>query len=250
MPQRRLIDSVESAIPGWYGKIPALGDFASRRLPPEFLTPWEDWLMTSLRSSRAALSDRWRDTFLQAPIWRFLLFPDVCGPSSWAGILMPNVDNVGRHYPLTIALSVPASAISFAKLLTDFALYPMLEDAARSTLDLTATVDEFEHRLSGISHDIPAQREVVSAGVVSLATGWQIDSKPKDSSPVTFDSALFSEILSEAAAQIVTQQLTKKSFWWTQVSESSSTIAHAVCQLPPKAMFTTMLGTPKREKQF
>ena len=31
----------QTLIPGWYGKIPSLGDFASRRLPQSFVAAWD-----------------------------------------------------------------------------------------------------------------------------------------------------------------------------------------------------------------
>ena len=33
---------------GWYGKLPASGDFATRRLPPSFIEPWDAWLNAML----------------------------------------------------------------------------------------------------------------------------------------------------------------------------------------------------------
>ena len=31
----------ESFETGWYGKLPASGDFVTRRLPPSFIEPWD-----------------------------------------------------------------------------------------------------------------------------------------------------------------------------------------------------------------
>ena len=49
-------------LPGWYGKLPALGDFASRRLPPEFVEPWDRWLAAGLAAWREHDAD-WLDAF-------------------------------------------------------------------------------------------------------------------------------------------------------------------------------------------
>lgn len=247
MPKQLLGPASESTIPGWYGKIPALGDFASRRLPPEFLNPWEEWLMASLRGSRAALADRWRDTFLQAPIWRFLLFPEVCGPKAWTGILMPSVDNVGRHFPLTVALSVPLRSPYFIALFSDLSLFTALDDTARSTLNLQARVEDFEDRLKGISFDISAESETVRASAVSLHEAWQTESGIEKKNPLTFEPPLFAKVLGEVALLAVVPQFSRKSLWWTQLSETSSLIAHAFSGLPSTATFTTMLGTLKSE---
>lgn len=92
-------------VAGWFGKIPALGDFASRRLPPEFVEPWDDWLSEGLFEARQALGADWSDTYLNAPVWRFALTQGVLNAHPWFGILMPSADRVGRQYPLTFAAS-------------------------------------------------------------------------------------------------------------------------------------------------
>ena len=33
-----------TGVPGWFGKLPGLGDFASRRLPDTFVAAWDRWL--------------------------------------------------------------------------------------------------------------------------------------------------------------------------------------------------------------
>ena len=88
---------------GFYGKIPSLGDFVSRRLPRRFITPWETWLQEAMANSRQQLGDSWLDNYLTSPMWRFALTPGICGESGWAGIIMPSVDRVGRYYPFTLA---------------------------------------------------------------------------------------------------------------------------------------------------
>ena len=90
--------------PGWYGKLPALGDFASRRLPPLFVEPWDAWLAAGLAAWREA-DETWLDAFLAAPTWHFALGAGVPFAQSpgYVGVLMPSVDRVGRYFPLTVA---------------------------------------------------------------------------------------------------------------------------------------------------
>ncbi len=89
--------------PGWYGKLPALGDFASRRLPPLFIEPWDRWLAAGLAHWRET-DEQWLDAYLAAPTWRFALGAGVPFAQSpgYAGVLMPSVDRVGRYFPLTV----------------------------------------------------------------------------------------------------------------------------------------------------
>ena len=44
--------------PGWYGKVAALGDFASRRLDHEWVQACDRWLSDCVSSSQSQLGDR------------------------------------------------------------------------------------------------------------------------------------------------------------------------------------------------
>ncbi len=90
---------------GWFGKIPALGDFASRRLPPEFVESWDHWLSEELFGAQQALGANWLESYLNAPVWRFALRPGALDAQHWFGVLTPSVDRIGRQFPLTFAAS-------------------------------------------------------------------------------------------------------------------------------------------------
>jgi type VI secretion system protein ImpM len=87
---------------GWYGKLPALGDFAGRRLPAEFVARWDDWLQRGMARSRSDLGERWMELYLTFPVWRFIVPGDKPEQFAWCGVLLPSVDRVGRCFPLTI----------------------------------------------------------------------------------------------------------------------------------------------------
>jgi hypothetical protein len=65
-------------VPGWYGKLPSLGDFASRRVEGDFIEPWDLWLGERLQALRDARGEAWLDAYLHSPPWRFLLGPASC----------------------------------------------------------------------------------------------------------------------------------------------------------------------------
>jgi type VI secretion system ImpM family protein len=88
---------------GWFGKIPSLGDFVTRRLPTRFVRPWDEWLSAELTQAQLALGDAWTTTYRQAPILCFSLGSGVIDENIWHGILVPSFDRVGREFPLTIA---------------------------------------------------------------------------------------------------------------------------------------------------
>jgi type VI secretion system ImpM family protein len=94
----------ESNLAGWFGKIPALGDFVSRRLPQAFVDPWDAWLSAELVAAQDALGDAWLSTYREGPIWRFALMAGAINRDCWYGVWLPSFDRVGREFPLTIAV--------------------------------------------------------------------------------------------------------------------------------------------------
>lgn len=103
---------------GWYGKLPALGDFLHRNLPDAFMPAWDAWLQSGMAAAAREHGEEWRNDFLRFPVWYFLrTLPAVrdddaqSGPMpdcAFAGMLIPSADRVGRLYPLTIAFAIPA----------------------------------------------------------------------------------------------------------------------------------------------
>ncbi len=89
---------------GLYGKLPAHGDFVRRHLPDSFVLPWDEWLQQGILAARDALADGFESTWDAAPPWRFRLPAFACGPDALAGVLVPSQDQVGRRFPLTLAL--------------------------------------------------------------------------------------------------------------------------------------------------
>ena len=89
----------EHMIPGLFGKIPATGDFVTRRLQRDFVRFWD------------RLAARHLAPLLKAGLWpadrglRFLATVEGRGPL--AGVAVPSSDRVGRLFPLTAAASCP-----------------------------------------------------------------------------------------------------------------------------------------------
>lgn len=97
---------------GYFGKVPARGDFIQGSLPVDFVAGWSEWLQAVIAVSREQLGEQWLNCYLTSPIWHFALSPDVCGEAGMVGTLMPSVDQVGRHFQFTIArptVEAPAS---------------------------------------------------------------------------------------------------------------------------------------------
>jgi type VI secretion system protein ImpM len=89
---------------GFYGKLPARGDFVRAGLPRDFIDPWDAWLQSVLAGSRALMGEAWLPAFLEAPVWRFSLPAGMCGPRAALGLVLPSVDQAGRYFPLAFAV--------------------------------------------------------------------------------------------------------------------------------------------------
>lgn len=87
-------------ISGFYGKIPARGDFVGGGLPPAVVDALDNWMRACLASSRAALGEAWEPSWMEAPIWRF--FAPVAAVEL-GGVWLPSIDRVGRTFPLVLA---------------------------------------------------------------------------------------------------------------------------------------------------
>lgn len=140
-----------TAVPGWYGKIASLGDFASRRLAPDWIDACDGWLSRSIASSRSTLGEQqWLETYLAAPLWRFAWAPGVIDRRWWFGVLMPSCDNVGRYFPLVVAQTREQPPQDRTGLDHLDRWWTDVADAAMRTLEDDASVQELESRLAAL----------------------------------------------------------------------------------------------------
>ncbi|GAA4113766.1 type VI secretion system-associated protein TagF [Aminobacter aganoensis] len=98
--------SLEHLGTGFYGKIPATGDFVGRGLPGDFVRSWDRWVASHLAPLQSF--DLWADDVAL----RFLLGSRANGPM--AGIVVPSSDRAGRRFPLTVAAPVSVALDSLA----------------------------------------------------------------------------------------------------------------------------------------
>ncbi len=200
--------------PGWYGKLPTLGDFASRRLPADFIEPWDDWLSRGIAAWREAAPDTWLDAYLAAPSWRFVLMPGAlparCGRTAWAGVLVPSIDRVGRHYPLTLAQPLDRLPTDLAETERLLRWLQRLDDIAVDALHDDQRIDELESALG-------------------LVGGW-----PPREAPTDGGKFLLSGI--DIAAQAAASSL------WLGTGADGRTRLHVEPGLPTDASFARLLG--------
>ncbi|HEX8592997.1 MAG TPA: type VI secretion system-associated protein TagF [Pseudomonas sp.] len=220
---------------GFFGKVTSHGDFVVRRLPHGFVQPWDAWLQNLLHASRGQLGQQWLGTYLSSPIWRFALAPGVCGDNAWAGLLMPSVDRVGRHFPLTLAARVADDAPLLEWMIQGGIWYDQLESLALWSLQADFSLELFDATLNDISMpDSPGaqmQKQETVAGqyrnhVLSLSGFDQL-----------------SEVTRDLHAAPTAQTL-----WWTDGSEKVSPCVLQCQGLPTAASCTAMLDGQWKER--
>lgn len=111
---RRAIKLAEPEVAdcGFYGKVPARGDFVRSGLTGSFVAAWDGWAQAVLAGSRKIMGEAWIPAWLEAPVWRFALPGGLCGPETVAGLFLPSVDRVGRFFPLCFACLASGAAAS------------------------------------------------------------------------------------------------------------------------------------------
>ena len=218
---------------GWYGKVATLGDFAHRRLPPDFVRRSDAWLAGAMSASRAELGERWLDCYLTAPLMRFAWAPGVAGDAQWwFGVLMPSCDNVGRYFPLLIAS--PRSRPPLDRIAIDHldAWFDHLADAATHTLAERASLDGFEKALAdappwptpGTPHPM-AQHAAADGTHYAFAT-----------------RASLNQWLHAIAIRDLHARFAGCSVWWRRGAGAANATAHVYSGLPEPAAFAGMLA--------
>lgn len=223
MPASAVVEG--PAAPGFYGKLPARGDFVGRRLARSFVDVWDSWLQESILTSRSELGDRWLGLYLSSPIWRFALSALACGPEAVAGVMIPSVDSVGRYFPLMVGCALSAD-IDLASLVTgsdDW--YAAVEARTLSTLEEGFALDSLEEPL-------PTEPSQTGAGApgedVIAVPGWLFPAAPEDR-------------LSWAALDSLRRARPPLSIWWTDGSEHVAPCSLISAGLPQPRAFASML---------
>ena len=72
------------------------------------------------RETQQRPRDEWIAAWLEAPVWRFVLPPGLCGRNGVLGIWLPSVDKAGRYSPLTIAATAPGDWAPSVGAMTSF----------------------------------------------------------------------------------------------------------------------------------
>ncbi|WP_287235129.1 type VI secretion system-associated protein TagF [Mesorhizobium sp.] len=100
------MSAADMILPGFYGKMPATGDFVTRRLPGDFVRIWDRWLAQHIVPLIGS------ETWPRTTALRFLAGPAAFGAS--AGIILQSADRVGRQFPLSVVAQLADAPVRLA----------------------------------------------------------------------------------------------------------------------------------------
>jgi type VI secretion system protein ImpM len=226
MPADPMMATTREA-PGYYGKLPARGDFLGRRLGREFVEEWDSWLQQAITASREALGERWPEYYLVSPLWRFILSTAACGPNTVAGVMMPSVDSVHRCFPLMLGREFEPN-IDFSDFLSGTAdWYDTIEKLA-----LSALATEFDLK----TFDRPI--ELHASAKPDLRTRLNVKAPPHQH--IAFDTSDPERLA--AVVGSYRMGLMPTTFWWTSGSEHVAPCLLVCPGMPQPESFVSFLN--------
>lgn len=216
---------------GWFGKLPALGDFVTRRLPDTFVGPWEEWLTRSMSAARQDFGDDYNEVLLTFPVWRFVLPARAIDHNAWCGLLLPSVDRVGRCFPLTVAHPVEAGAFDEMGL-GDFA--PILDAQEQAALKVLEddNVEAFDQTIASL----PALRPDLLRP--------DFDSLKSADADVQFEVGAPQQWFEQFGQWMLLRQVGARGLWWTDGGERGGRRYLVPASPADPRTFRALLGTP------
>jgi type VI secretion system protein ImpM len=133
---------------GWYGKLPATGDFVSRRVPSTFIARWDAWLQRGMTALRDAVPGSWQSTYDSAAVWNALLPAGIVSPNVSVAIMAPSHDRVGRRFPFCVVVSLPPRGTALDRFISLPDFCARASEAASACVRHAVALDEIDRRFT------------------------------------------------------------------------------------------------------
>ncbi|WP_220093254.1 type VI secretion system-associated protein TagF [Swingsia samuiensis] len=135
---------------GYWGKLPAHGDFLRAGFPENVLMQFDRWVSNQLREAKERHGERFEEIWHGAPSWNFIIRAGMLDPKyAITGIWMPSIDAVGRCFPFVFAIMHDPEEVMFRML-------PPYESVLRQAIEHTQTIDTLEDHLSAVESHPPS----------------------------------------------------------------------------------------------
>lgn len=139
---------VQHEVYGFFGKVPAVGDFVQRNLAAPIIASLDAWLQEGMYLL-GQTGQIFHDRYMVSQVGFFVLPQKVWADQAVAGFIMPSVDRVGRLFPLVFLQSVTGpQPINLGQLSRELAA---ASDIALSALQRRLGPDELYQRLTSAS---------------------------------------------------------------------------------------------------
>ena len=223
---------------GLYGKLPVKRDFIAVNTPRDFLMAWEAWMQGGMSAGKLRLGTEWLPRYLSAPLWRFWIGADVTG-TSVVGVLMPSVDGVGRHFPLTLFACGEAgdSFVSPADPVLS-AWFENAEDFLLGVLDPEIDYDAMLGRLNLFAMPPREPAAAVDADITQVLRADVLRSSDLDTLPDSFG---------RLEREDRRRQMLRRSYFWTIGGEAFAPASMMSEGLPDPYLFGAMLSGEFRQ---
>lgn len=220
----------EEPVLGWFGKLPAVGDFAGRGLSVTLRESVGGWCEDGMK----ALVDRggvdWREAYLVSPVWHFVMNAGIWHDGALTGCFAPSIDRIGRCSPLIVLRSFDPARIA---------------DVLPPASDWLYEVDRLIRRVVGdglpVDAVLPALESATDAdrqaGVGAEGTGGILADLGIEAAPLS-GAAWFS--WPGLKTQFGERRLS--SYWWAEPSPKKPPLQFIHGGMPDAALFALLMG--------
>ena len=235
---------------GLHGKLPGYADFLTRRLPREFVDPWDSWLQSTIAGARDALGEGWLDAYLTSPVWSFAIQAGVCGPDAWAGVLMPSVDRVGRYFPLTLAVKILSGVPPGLVSTTAADWFGRAEALALSCLeDIDRSIEDFDRLVQELGCPLESVGETVGLSP-EPDVGFEYEPRHGIALPIEANGGVPASLATFTHALLLDRLDGPYTLWWTSGSDLVKPVLAATRGLPAPAAATALFDGRFEDTQW
>jgi type VI secretion system protein ImpM len=226
-----------SVTTGFYGKIPAVGDFLSRRLPREVVLACDEWARQGLHDLRTRDPEGWVDRYQRSPAWSALVPAPMARGFVLLGAIAASHDRVGRRFPLWLLLAMPPGEVDRSLLDDASSLAGGLCVAALRAVRERLPADELDALIGDVERAHEESTAAPSGGDDILEV-LGIAGSPQDATtiPLTRDLSPWPQLASSFDPN------GSVSYWWTNAAGGAAPRGFTHSGRLGSALFALLFG--------
>lgn len=217
---------------GWYGKVPAVGDFAGRGLDGELLAALGDWCAAGMEVLSTRPDGEWRDAYMLSPVWFFVMTPGVWSRAGLVGCMAPSIDRIGRCSPLFVLRSIDKDGVDHAVPPRSRWLW-RVEEVVRQAVSAKTPVDQILPAILGPDADASYGGNLAdkdASGSILMDLGIH------DAESTIETRFVWSELIG------LFNERPRRSFWWAEPSPKQPPRQVIHNGMPDVDLFSLLMG--------